>query len=162
MRAHPELALGLLRVMTGGLFAWHGYAKIFAVGLRAVTAEFQRAGVPLPLLTAPLSATLELAGGVLLLLGLGSRGLALLLALSTAAALLLGSRHAPPLPAPLPGAAQWETPALMLVACLALALGGGGRPGFGGYVSKDPDLPPTSPPARTPASSKNRTRKRSG
>ena len=158
MRAHPELALGLLRVMTGGLFAWHGYAKIFAVGLRAVTAEFQRAGVPLPLLTAPLSATLELAGGVLLLLGLGSRGLALLLALSTAAALLLGSRHAPPLL----GAAQWETPALMLVACLALALGGGGRPGFGGYVSKDPDLPPTSPPARTPASSKSRTRKRSG
>lgn len=158
MRAHPELALGLLRVMTGGLFAWHGYAKIFAVGLRAVTAEFQRAGVPLPLLTAPLSATLELAGGVLLLLGLGSRGLALLLALSTAAALLLGSRHAPPLL----GAAQWETPALLLVACLALALGGGGRPGFGGYVSKHPDLPPTSPPARTPASSKSRTRKRSG
>lgn len=158
MRAHPELALGLLRVVTGALFAWHGYAKIFTVGLRAVTAEFQRAGVPLPLLTAPLSATLELAGGVLLLLGLGTRGLALLLALITAAALVLGSRHAPPLL----GAAHWETPALLLVACLALALGGGGRPSFGGDVSKAPDLPPASPPPRTPASPKNRTRKRSG
>lgn len=158
MRAHPELALGLLRVMTGALFAWHGYAKIFTVGLRAVTAEFQRAGVPLPLLIAPLSATLELAGGVLLLLGLGTRGLALLLALTTAAALLLGSRHA----APLPGAAQWEAPALLLLCCLVLALGGGGRPGFGDYGKKAADLPPTSPPPRTPATTKHRTRKRSG
>lgn len=125
MRPQPELALGLLRLIVGLLFAWHGFEKIFRVGLQDVSAEFGRMGVPLPLLTAPLSATLELVGGLLLALGVGTRGLALLLAAVTGALLLIGAQRRLPTPV------QFEATGLLVLSACAVGLGGIGWPALG-------------------------------
>jgi putative oxidoreductase len=54
-----------------------GYRK-FATGLGAVAAGFAKIPIPLPSVAAPFIATLELVGGLLLLVGLGTRWLGLL------------------------------------------------------------------------------------
>lgn len=123
MNRQPEVALALVRVVVGVVFAAHGADKIFGTGLEAVTAQFGRWGVPLPLLTAPLVAVLELAGGVLLALGLGARPVAAALAAQMLAAIWFvhreGGFFAP---------RGVELPLLLLVGCVAVALGGPGRP----------------------------------
>ncbi|MEF2277607.1 DoxX family protein [Deinococcus sp. YIM 134068] len=126
MPPRPEVALALLRVVVGGVFAAHGADKIFGTGLEAVTANFRTWEVPLPLLTAPLVAVLELAGGVLLALGLGARAIAVMLAAEMLAALWFvhreGGFFAP---------RGVELPLLLFAGCVAVAVGGPGRPAFG-------------------------------
>ena len=122
MRPQPQLALALVRVAVGAIFAWHGFHKIFELGLGNVTAAYGMAGVPLPLLFAPLVAVLELVGGPLLILGLGARGLAGVLAVMTAGvalAQLISSR---------PEFSAVEVPLLLLAGSLAVLLGGPGFP----------------------------------
>jgi putative oxidoreductase len=75
----PEWGVTLVRLVTGLLFAVHGYQK-FAGGLGGVSAYFAKVAIPLPGLMAPLIAALELVGGVLLILGLATRVIALLFA----------------------------------------------------------------------------------
>ncbi len=58
--------------MTGLLFAVHGYQK-FAGGIGGVVTLFAKLAIPFPGLMAPFIATLELVGGILLLLGLATR-----------------------------------------------------------------------------------------
>jgi len=58
--------------MTGLLFAVHGYQK-FAGGIGGVVTLFAKLAIPFPSLMAPFIATLELVGGILLLLGLATR-----------------------------------------------------------------------------------------
>jgi putative oxidoreductase len=122
MRRQPEYALALIRLAVGVVFAWHGFHKIFELGLGQVTAAYGAAGVPLPLLFAPLLAVLELVGGPLLILGLGARGLAGTLALLTAGVALapLGTGH--------PDLTALEVPLLLLAGSLAVLLGGPGAP----------------------------------
>ncbi|CAM3616375.1 Putative oxidoreductase [Deinococcus saxicola] len=122
MRRQPELALALIRVVVGLVFAWHGFHKIFDLGLASVTAAYQTADVPLPLLFAPLVAVLELVGGPLLVLGLGARGLAGALALLTAGVVLA------PLVAGRLGFTELEVPLLLLAGSLAIMVGGSGSP----------------------------------
>ncbi len=122
MRPNPELALALLRVTTGLLFAWEGAQAIFLTGLNAETAQFTRLGVPLPLLTAPLCATLNLVAGTLLSLGLAPRLQATVLTV-LGAALLAFQVQQGGLTSPL-----LETVAPLLVGGLAVAVGGGGQP----------------------------------
>ncbi|BDP41525.1 hypothetical protein DAETH_14940 [Deinococcus aetherius] len=125
MKRQPEVALALVRAVVGVVFALHGADKIFGSGLEAVTANFGAWRVPLPLLTAPLVAVLELAGGVLLVLGLGARPIAAALAAEMLAAIWFvhrgGGFFAP---------RGVELPLLLLVGCAAVALGGPGRPAF--------------------------------
>ncbi|GGM02322.1 DoxX family protein [Deinococcus aerophilus] len=123
MKLHPDAALALVRITVGLIFAWHGFERIFEVGLGRLTADAQAAGVPLPLLTVPLAAVLELVGGPLLALGLGARGLAGTLAAMT---LLLG---VPPLlMGRWPEPAALQVMALLVVGSVAVVLGGPGRP----------------------------------
>jgi putative oxidoreductase len=61
-----------VRIMTGLLFAVHGYQK-FAGGIGGVSAFFTKVAIPLPGVMAPFIASLELVGGLLLILGLGTR-----------------------------------------------------------------------------------------
>ncbi len=60
----------VLRVALGSIFAWHGYDKIFSIGIPGVTGFLASLGLPLPSLMAYLLAYGELIGGVLLILGL--------------------------------------------------------------------------------------------
>ncbi len=75
----PGWGLTLVRISTGLIFAVHGYQK-FAGGISGVVGFFTKLGIPAPGLMAPFVATLELAGGVLLILGLATRWVGLLLA----------------------------------------------------------------------------------
>ena len=74
-----DAALALLRTITGVVFLAHGYQKFFLMGIPGVTQYFAGLGAPLPQVAAPLIATLELAGGIALILGLFTRPIALAL-----------------------------------------------------------------------------------
>jgi putative oxidoreductase len=77
---HPRWGLTLVRISTGLIFAVHGYQK-FMGGITGVVGFFTKLGIPAPGLMAPFIATVELLGGVLLILGLATRWVGLLLAL---------------------------------------------------------------------------------
>jgi putative oxidoreductase len=100
-----SLALLLARVVLGGIFAVHGYTKLFGGpgktvshpvaarflgngfgemlsggGIPAVTEGFRRMGIPAAGVAAPFVALLEFGGGILVILGWLTRSLAVLLA----------------------------------------------------------------------------------
>ena len=76
---HPDWGITVVRIMTGLLFAVHGYQK-FAGGIGGAAAMFTKIGIPFPGLMAPFIAILELVGGILLLLGVATRVVACLFA----------------------------------------------------------------------------------
>lgn len=67
----------VLRVVTGVLLAWHGYRK-FADGLDGFEGFLEFLELPAPGLLAVVVALLELVGGILLALGLGTRAISAL------------------------------------------------------------------------------------
>ena len=68
----PGWGITVVRIMTGLLFAVHGYQK-FARGLGEMSAYFTKISIPFSGLMAPFIASLELIGGILLILGLFTR-----------------------------------------------------------------------------------------
>jgi putative oxidoreductase len=74
-----SLGLTVLRVVLGVVFIAHGAQKL-AQGIPAVAQGFSGMGVPLAEVAAPVVAGLELVGGVLLVLGIATRVVAVLLA----------------------------------------------------------------------------------
>ncbi len=62
----------VLRLAIGSLFLYHGIDK-FDTGLTNVEGFFASEGVPAPAITAPLTAVAEVAGGIALILGAGTR-----------------------------------------------------------------------------------------
>jgi putative oxidoreductase len=64
-----------LRMMCGGVFLWEGILKF--VYVNQGVGRFTKLGMPFPAFTADSIAVLEIAGGVLLLLGLGTRLIAI-------------------------------------------------------------------------------------
>ncbi|RJF71204.1 DoxX family membrane protein [Deinococcus cavernae] len=145
MTRRPLLALALLRLALGAVFAAHGFQAIFVQGLSSVTGQFQAWNVPLPLLTAPLVATLQLAGGLLLCLGLGTRPIAALL--SGVMALTL---YFTPWNRIFSGGNGTAEALLLGVGALALALGGPGEPAFDQLMRQEGQEagPPASRAAR--------------
>ena len=76
----PMWGVTIVRVSTGLIFVVHGVQK-FAGGLAGVTAFFAKIGIPAPGVMAPFVASLEVVGGVLLIVGLGTRWIGLLFAI---------------------------------------------------------------------------------
>lgn len=83
-----SLGLLILRAVTGVIFAMHGWQK-FSSGIAGIAEGFGHLGIPAPEVMGSLLATLELAGGVALILGLLTRLIAFLLMASMMVALFL-------------------------------------------------------------------------
>jgi putative oxidoreductase len=75
---HPGWGIFVVRVVAGIILIVAGYSK-FAGGIGGFAGFLGQAGFPAPELTAPLIATWELITGLLLLVGLGTRWVALLM-----------------------------------------------------------------------------------
>src|SRR5688572_199751 len=116
-----RLGIALVRIVTGLIFAAHGYQKFFIFGLDGATGAFGQMGIPAPSITAPLVASVELAGGIALILGLLTRLAALGLAINMLGAIffvrLKGGFF-------MPNGAEYEI--ALFVACLALVVAGAG------------------------------------
>jgi putative oxidoreductase len=76
---YPAWGIFVVRVITGLLFAVHGWQK-FAGGIAGATSFFAKIGIPIPGVMAPFVAGLELIGGLLLIVGLATRWVSLLFA----------------------------------------------------------------------------------
>jgi putative oxidoreductase len=95
----------LLRVMAGSVFLWEGILKFVLVNQGV--GRFTKLGMPFPAVTADFVGGLEIVGGVLLLLGLATRLIAIpfmiemvVAILSTKISLFLGTSPLPLPPAP--------------------------------------------------------------
>jgi len=123
---HPALtttARTLLRIVAGFLFAAHGWQKFSQFTIAGTQGAFAQMGVPAADLVAPVVATLELAGGIALVLGLFTRPLALLLALDMVGALVLVHATA----GVFVDAGGFELVLILAASALAVALVGPGR-----------------------------------
>lgn len=123
---HPALtttARTVLRIVVGFLFAAHGWQKFSQFTIAGTQGAFAQMGVPAADLVAPVVATLELAGGIALILGLFARPFALLLALDMVGALFLVHATA----GVFVDAGGFELVLILAAAALAVALVGPGR-----------------------------------
>ena len=87
-RTSTSAGLLLLRLAVGGIFIAHGAQKLFVIGLPGVQQMFEGMGLPAPAILAPVVALVELVGGLLLMLGLGTRVAGVALAIVSVGALV--------------------------------------------------------------------------
>lgn len=81
--------LTVLRVVLGVLFTAHGWQKFNEWTIGGTQAAFGEMGIPLAQAAAPIVATLELVGGIALIIGMFSRPIAVLLTLNMLGAAVL-------------------------------------------------------------------------
>ena len=137
---HPPLtgpdATVFIRLMAGGVFFWEGILKF--VYVNQGVGRFVKLGIPFPLVTAPFVGGLEIVGGILLMLGLGTRLIAipfiaemLVAMLSTKPRLFLGTLPLPPPPVP-PQVGIWavlheiRSEYAQIMSCIFLLISGPG------------------------------------
>lgn len=113
----------VLRVVAGFLFAAHGWQKFNQFTIAGTQGAFAEMGVPAADIVAPVVATLELVGGIALILGLLARPFAVLLTLNMLGAIFLV--HAPA--GVFVAAGGYELVLMLGAAALAVALVGPGR-----------------------------------
>jgi putative oxidoreductase len=69
------------RIFLSGLFVWAGYTKLFVFGPAGTAQFFTKAGVPIPEAAVWVAIIVELIGGLMILVGLQTRWVALALAI---------------------------------------------------------------------------------
>lgn len=121
--ARVNLALFILRVVTGIIMFMHGWQKVFQYGFAGVTQGFAGMGVPMPGIMGPFIALLELIGGIALIIGLLTPVFAALLAADMVGAILLVHLKN----GFFMQEQGYEFTLALLGACLALMLAGAGR-----------------------------------
>ncbi|MDI3212856.1 DoxX family protein [Arthrobacter sp. AL12] len=113
----------ILRIITGFLFTAHGWQKFTEFTIAGTQAAFAQMGVPAANLVAPVVATLELVGGIALILGVLTRVFAALLAVNMLGALFLVHTPAGIFAA----TGGYELVLILAAAALAVALVGAGK-----------------------------------
>lgn len=133
-RFRPAAPL-VLRVVLGGLFIWHGIDK-FDAGIDMVEDMFTMWGVPVPGLTAPLVAVIEIVAGLALVIGLGRRVAAMLLSVVMVGAIVYVKTDLGIISSgPMPGA---ELDLAFLAGLVALIVLGPGRLSIDDRVGIEP------------------------
>lgn len=117
-----SVALGLIRMIVGLVFVLHGAQKIFVYHYAGVVGVFHQMGIPAPAVSAALAMTAEFVGGLLLLSGLYTRLAAIPVAFTMLVAITQVHLHA----GFFAQGGGFEYPLTLLVATLALIIGGGG------------------------------------
>ena len=111
-----------LRIVVGLVFLMHGGDKLFVFGLGGIADYMGKLGLPLPLMAAAVVITVELLGGLAILLGAFARLAGALLAFEMVVAIVVARLHggffAP---------YGYEFELTLLGACLTFALSGPGR-----------------------------------
>ena len=111
-----------LRIAVGLVFLMHGGQKFFVFGLSGTADIMGKLGLPLPLLCAAVVTSVELLGGLAILLGVLARLAGALLSFEMVVAILVARLHggffAP---------YGYEFELTLLAACLTLASTGPGR-----------------------------------
>ncbi|CAN5879464.1 DoxX family protein [soil metagenome] len=129
---HHGLGIALLRIITGSVFAAHGYQKVFVYGMAGVQGAFTKMGAPMPTVTGPLIAWLEFFGGIALIIGFLTRLVALGLVLDMLGAILIVHvANGFFLPK------GYEFVLLLLAASLALMFGGPGSLSIDSIIAKN-------------------------
>lgn len=113
----------VLRVVVGFLFAAHGWQKYNEFTIAGTQGAFAQMGVPAADVVAPIIATLELVGGIALILGLATRPFAALLAVDMLGAIILVHASA----GVFVEAGGYELVLLLGASALAVALVGPGK-----------------------------------
>ncbi|CAN5916795.1 DoxX family protein [soil metagenome] len=127
---HQAIGVAILRVVTGIVFAAHGYQKLFVYGMVGVQGAFTKMGAPMPTITGPLVALLEFFGGLALIIGLLTRLAAIGLAIDMLGAILivhLASGFFLP--------AGYEFALLLMAASLTVAVAGPGAFSVDGSIA---------------------------
>jgi putative oxidoreductase len=114
-----------LRIVVGLVFLMHGAQKLFVFGLAGTADIMGKLELPLPVMCAAVVITVELLGGLAILLGVFARLAGALLAFEMVVAILVARLHggffAP---------YGYEFELTLLGACLTFALSGPGRISF--------------------------------
>lgn len=113
----------LLRIVLGGVLFAHGLQKFAVSGVDGVGQFFASLGIPAPEAAAVLVATLELVGGILIVIGALVRPVAVLAAIELTVAAFTAHAGA----GFYADAGGWELPVLLGGSLLALAVLGAGR-----------------------------------
>jgi putative oxidoreductase len=120
-----DLALLALRLAVATVFVAHGVGDVFDAGVSTNIENYRDAGIPLPELSAPFTAYVQLVGGVALGLGLLTRPLSIGFIVVMAGALIFVHRGEPL--AIQPDGSGFGFAFMMGSASLALLLLGPGR-----------------------------------
>lgn len=72
-RLHPGYGIAVVRIMTGIVLFIAGYQKLMGPGVAGMSRFLGSAGFPATEILVPLLIVFEIVGGLLLILGLGSR-----------------------------------------------------------------------------------------
>lgn len=80
--------IALVRAVVGGVFLAHGSQKLFSFSFHGVAGFFAHLGIPAPAFSAVVVTLVEFIGGIALLLGVGTRVAALLLAIDMIGAIV--------------------------------------------------------------------------
>ena len=129
---HQGLGIAVLRIITGIVFAAHGYQKLFVYGMAGVQGAFTKMGAPMPTITGPLVACLEFFGGIALIIGLLTRLVALGFVIDMLGAMLivhLANGFFMP--------SGYEFVLLLSAASLALVFGGPGSLSVDSIIAKN-------------------------
>jgi putative oxidoreductase len=134
------LGIAALRWMVGLVFLVHGSQKLFVFHFAGTAAFFTKAGIPLPEVSAVVVTLVEFLGGAALILGLGTRVAAVLLAINMLGAIyFVHGRNGFFLQA-----GGYEYALTLLVANVGIALSGAGMCALDNLIFKGRQAQPAS------------------